>query len=330
MKTLSMLTALVAFGLIGCSEKKMEAVPVGEMKEYKDPGLGWSINYPANWPVVNAEVGHARFYNATGVDSKFRVPNEPGTIGVEISVDVAKASDAAAQIQKNIAEMKSGGFQLEPEENITVNGMTATKVKYGANYGKNSIIHGHHVYVSKDSTVYDLGFAGFGQMYGAYAQVFDAALNSFKPAKPKEKGADETLPSESFSPFNGKTASFDYPDNFNSTNPARGSYEELAEFRGVRQDCSIRYDVSPAKGLTLEKVFEQKKGLIRGGSSGKATVGGQPAMSLNGAVTKDVQRKMYFVVRNDKIMRFTVDWYRPQSAQYTAAYDKVIASVKFK
>lgn len=330
MKTLAVLTALVAFGLIGCSEKKMESVPVGEMKEYKDPGMGWSISYPATWPVVNAEVGHARFYNATGVDSKFRVPNEPGTVGVEISVDVTKTGDAAAEVRKNIAEMKSGGFQIEPEENVTVNGITATKVKYGANYGKNSIIHGHHVYVSKDSLVYDLGFAGFGQLYGAYTQVLDAALNSFKAAKPKEKGADETLPSESFSTFNGKTVSFDYPDNFNSTNPARGSYEELAEFRGVRLDCSIRYDVSPAKGLTLEKVFEQKKGLIRGGSSGKATVGGQPAMTLTGAVTKDVQRKMYFVVRNDKIMRFTTDWFRPQSAQYGAAYDKVIASVKFK
>lgn len=330
MKTAAVLSVLVAFGLFGCTEKKMEPVPAGEMKEYKDPGLGWSINYPSNWPLVNAEVGHARFYNASGVDTKFRVPNEPGTTGVEISVDVAKTADAAADIRKNIAEMKSGGFQVEPEENVTVDGMAATKVKYGANYGKNSIIYGHHVYVAKDSLVYDLGFAGFGQMYGAYTQIFDASLNSFKMAKPKEKGADETLPAESFSTFNGKTVSFDYPDNFNSTSPGRGSYEEVAEFRGVRLDCSIRYDVSPAKGLTLEKVFEQKKGLIRGGSTGRTTVGGEPAMTLTGGVSRDVQRKMYFVVRNDKIMRFTTDWFRPQSAQYGAAYDKVISSVKFK
>ncbi len=330
MKTLSMLAALIAIVLIGCSEKKMEAVPVGEMTEYKDPGMGWSIGYPKMWPVVNAEVGRARFYNANDVDSKFRVPNEPGTVGVEVSVDAHKSSDAAAEIAKSIAEMKSGGFQVEPEEKVTVNGMDATKVKYGANYGKNSIIYGHHVYIMKDSLLYELGFAGFGKFYEAYAQVFDAVLNSFKPAKPKEKGQDETLPSETFSTFNGKTVSFDYPDNYNSTNPSRGTYEEVAEFRGVRQDCSIRYDVSAAKGLTLEKVFAQKKGLIRGGSSGNATVGGLPAMTLTGAVSKDVQRKMYFVVKDDKILRFTTDWFRPQSAQYGAAYDKVIGSAKFK
>ncbi len=330
MKNLSVLAALVAIALFGCSEKKIEPVVPGEMKEYKDPGMGWSISYPANWPIVNAEVGHAHFYNASGVDSKFRVPNEPGTVGAEIAVDVAKTNDPAAEVQKNIAQMKSGGFQVEPEEKVTVNGMTATKVKYGANYGKNSIIYGHHVYVTKDSLVYDLGFSGFGQFYGAYAQVFDAVLNSFKAAKPKEKGADETLPSEAFTTYNGKTVSFDYPDNFNPTGASKGSYEEVAELRGVRQDCSIRYDVSSAKELTLEKVFAQNKGLIRGGSSGKATVGGQPAMTLSGAVTKDVQRKMYFVVMNNKIMRFTTDWFRPQSAQYEAAYGKVMASVKFK
>ncbi|MEK7250869.1 MAG: hypothetical protein AAB209_10665, partial [Bacteroidota bacterium] len=157
MKTTTLfLTALATFALIGCGEKKMEPVAVGEMQEYKDPGLGWSISYPKNWPVVNAEVGRARFYNATGVDLKFRVPNEPGAIGTEIAVDVIKTGDAAAQITKNIAEMKSSGFQLQPEEKVTVNGIEGTKVKYGANYGKNSIIHGHHIYLPKDSVVYDL------------------------------------------------------------------------------------------------------------------------------------------------------------------------------
>lgn len=329
MKT-TVLSLLAAILLIGCGEKKMEPVAVGEMQEYKDPGFGWSLSYPKDWPVVNAEVGRARFYNATGVDSKFRVPNEPGTIGAEISVDVIKTGDAASQVAKNIAEMKANQFQVQPEEKVTVNGIEGTKVKYAANWGKGSIIHGHHVYLAKDSLLYDLGFAGFGQFYDAYAAVFDASLNSFKPAKPKEKGRDETLPAESYTTFNGKAFSFDYPENFNTTNPAKGKYDEVAEFRGVRQDCSIRFDVSAAKGLTLEKVFQQNKGLIRGGVAGKATVAGQPAMTLTGAVTKDVVRRMYFIVKDDKIIRITTDWYKPQSEQYTAAYDKVIASVKLK
>lgn len=330
MKTTLFLVTLATIALVGCAEKKMEPVPVGEMQEYKDPGLGWSISFPKDWPQVNAQVGRARFYNATGVDLKFRVPNEPGTIGAEIAVDVIKTGDAAAQIAKNIAEMKAGGFQLQPEEKVTVSGVPGTKAKYGANYGKNSIIYGHHVYLPKDSVVYDLAFNGFGKFYDAYARVFEASLNSFKPAKPKEKGRDETLPSESFSSFNGKMFSFDYPENFNSTNPSKGKFEEVVELRGVRQDCSIRFDVFDAKGLTLDKVFDQNKKSFRGAGAGTATVGGQPAKMLTYSPAKDVMRRFFYVVRNGKVIRITTDWYRPQTDTYAVAYDKVIASVKFK
>ena len=115
MKTTTLfLIPLAAIALIGCGEKKMEPVNVGEMQEYKDPGLGWSISYPKDWPQVNAEVGRARFYNAVGVDLKFRVPNEPGTPGAEIAVDAIKTGDGAGQIVKNIAEMKAGQFQVQP------------------------------------------------------------------------------------------------------------------------------------------------------------------------------------------------------------------------
>ncbi|MER3525143.1 MAG: hypothetical protein C4326_14130 [Ignavibacteria bacterium] len=331
MKTTRLLMDLCAAAiLIGCGEKKLEPVPLGEMQEYRDPGLGWAISYPKEWPAVNAEVGRARFYNAPGVDLKFRVPNEPGTIGVEIAVDAIKTGDPAAVIAKNIAEMKTAGFQVQPEEKITVAGIEGTKVKYGANYGKNSIIYGHHIYLAKDSMLYDLGFAGFGQFYEAYAQVFDASLKSFQPAKPKEPGRDETLPSETFDTFPGRMFTFQYPDNFSPTNPPKGSFEEVVELRGRRLDCSIRFDVFDAKGLTLEKVFDQNKGKFRGATQGSATVGGQPAKMLTLAATKDVMRKVYFVVHNGKVIRITLDWFKPQSEAYAAAYDKVIASVKFK
>ncbi|MBI5473194.1 MAG: hypothetical protein HY961_12695 [Ignavibacteriae bacterium] len=325
------LAALAALALIGCGTEKMQPVPVGEMQEYRDPGFGWSISYPKNWPAPLAEVGRARFYNEQGVDQKFTVPNEPGTLGAEIKVTTIKTGQPAEQIAKSIAEMKAGGYKVDPEEKVTVAGIAGTKVKYGANYGKNSIIYGHYLYLPADSMVYELGFSGFEQFYEAYAQVFDASLNSFKLPKPKEPGRDETLPSDVVMPINGKMFSFEAPDNFTSTSPAKGKYEEVVELRSEkRQDCSIRFDVQPAKGLTLEKVFDQNKGLLRGGAAGKSTVGGEQAMTLTGSVTKDVQRRFYFIVKNDKIIRITTDWFKPQTEAYNQAYGKVIASVKFK
>lgn len=325
-----LMVVLTAALLAGCGERKMESVPVSEMQEYRDPGLGWAISYPKEWPVVNAEVGRARFYNAVGVDLKFRVPNEPGTIGVEIAVDAIKTGDAAGEIARRIKEMKEAQFQVQPEEQIIVADLQGTKVRYGANYGKNSIIYGHHIYLVKDSMLYDLGFAGFGQFYDAYAQVFDASLKSFKPAKPKEPGRDETLPSDNYETYTGKFFSFQYPDNFNSTNPSRGKFEEVIELRGRRLDCTIRFDVFDAKGLTVDKVFEQNKGAYRGATAGTATVAGEPARTLTLSPRADVMRKVYFVVYGGKAIRITLDWYKPQTADYTAAYDKVIASVKFK
>jgi hypothetical protein len=331
MKTLFYLT-LAASMLIGCGEEKMAPVPLGELKEYKDPVDGWAISYPAMWPVQLAQAGQrARFYNDQGVDLRFSAPNEPGVNGVEISIDATNEADVAGFAAKDIAQMKANQYQVQAEEKIDVSGMQATKVKYAANWGKNSIIYGHYVYVPKDSIMYKLGFNGFEQFYNAYAAIFDASLKSFKPAKPKVAGVDESLPSEDFETYNGRSFSFDYPGNFNSTNREKGKFEEVAEVRSSKRlDCSIRFDVFDSKGLTLDKVFDQNKALFRGASSGNATVGGQPAKTLTYAATREVMRKFYFVVRNGKVTRITTDWYKGQSAAYDAAYGKVIGSVRFK
>jgi hypothetical protein len=280
--------------------------------------------------VQNTQVGQARFYNAPEVDQKFKAPAEPGTLGVEISVDAVKTKEAPAEIKKFKEDLTAAGIQFKPDESVTVSGLPGTKMPFVANYGAKNIMKGYYVLVPTDSMYYRFSFSGFGQFTEAHAGVFDAVLKSFQTPKPVEKGADPTLPAATLSEYNGKLFSFQYPENFNSTNPAKKNYEEVAELRGGRNDCSVRIDVAAAKGLTLEKVFEQSKSVLKGGSQGKATINGIPALTLTGAASKDVQRRFYFVVRNDKIIRITTDWYRPQTEQYSAAYDKLINSIKFK
>ncbi len=131
-------------------------------------------------------------------------------------------------------------------------------------------------------------------------------------------------------PYDAKLFTFEYPDNFNFVAAPKGSNDLVLALRGVRQDCSIRFDVFGAKGQTLDKVVEQNKGKFAGAVQGKATVGGQPATTLTYSATKDVERRFYFVVKDDKVFRTTMDWYKPQRTEYLAAYDKVIGSVKFK
>ena len=315
--------------LLGCGgEKKMEPVAVGQMEEYRDPAIGFKVKHPTGW-IVNAEVGRARFYNATDVDKKFLDPLGAYPTGVEISVSAKKSMDPAGDISRMKDEFKQS-VTPKPEEPATVVGKPAIKIPFAANYGKGNIIHGYHLFFDADSIVYEIGCAGFGNTFEAYAAVFDAALGSFEPAKPAEKGRDATLPSESFAEYDAKMFTFEYPDNFNFTNPAKGKNEIVVGLRGVRQDCNILFDVFGAQGLTLAKVVDQNKGRYKGATQGKATIGGEPAVTLTLSAAKDVDRMVYFAVRNDKVIRITMDWYKPHKEAYAAAYGKVISSIKFK
>jgi len=321
-------TALIVPG--GCGpEKKMDPVPLSEMVEYKDPGIGFSFNHPVGW-IVNAQVGTVRMHNAQDVDKKFLDPTGVAPLGVEISVKVARFPAPPAQIKVIKDEWVAEGVQIGQDQSVTVDGKAGTKVSYTANWGGGNIIYGHRILVPVDTMLYDLIYSGFGQHYEAYAAVFDASLNSFKMPVAREKGRDETLPSETFSSYDADLLSFTYPDNFNSTNPQKGKNELVVELRGYRQDCSIRFDVFSAQGLSVDKVFEQNKGKYRARSTGKETIGGEAAHYVSYSPAAQVESRAYFVVKNDRVYRITMNWYKPQEAEYMAAYDKVSASIKMK
>ena len=160
--------------------------------------------------------------------------------------------------------------------------------------------------------------------------IFDAITKSFEFAKPVEKGRDQTLPSEAFTDYDAKLFSFQYPKNFNFVVVPKGNNELALGLRGVRQDCSILFHVFAAKGLTVEKVVDQNKGKYAGATTGKATISGQPALTLTYSPTREVERRFYFLVKADKVYRVSMDWFKPQREQYLATYEKVIQSIKIK
>jgi len=321
--------ALLLLALAGCGgEKKMEPVKVGEMDFYRDPGFGYSIQYPKGW-IVNAEVGRAGFYSAQEVDKKFLDPTGQFPDGVAIAVTVIRSAsmDTARKIMDDMAK---SGFQVARPDSVTLGGKTGLRFAYTGMYTKTIKETGQHIYVAADTVIYDIKTAGFGGYYDAYKAVFDASLASIQFPKPAVPGRDETLPAETTSEFAGKLFSLQAPDNYNQIPASKGANDEVMELRGRRLDCSIRIDVFGAKGLTVEKVFDQNKGKYRGAAEGKANVAGLTAMTLTYAPTPNVERRFYFMVKNDKVIRVTMDWYRPQREEYLKAYDKAIASLKIK
>jgi hypothetical protein len=327
------LLVLVAITLTvsGCGGKK-EIVPVavGEMEVYHDPVLGYNISYPKGW-IPDVEAGRrARFWSVQDVGKRFLDPTGPYPDGALIGVEVIKTADPAAETKKILEELAAANVVLGQQEPITVKDKPAIRVSSTANFGKGTVAYTDRVFIGADSLLYEMDFGGINDQYAIQKLIFDASLASFEFPKPAVAGADETLPSATMNPYDAKLFTFEYPDNFNFVTVPKGSNDLVLALRGVRQDCSIRFDVFGAKGQTVEKVVEQNKGKFAGAQVGKATVGGQPAMTLTYSATKDVERRFYFVVKDDKVYRTTMDWYKPQRAEYLAAYDKVISSIKFK
>ena len=321
---------LLGLLLVGCGgPKKTPPVPVGQMEEYRDPGYGFRISRPQGW-LSNAEVGHVQFFNQPDVDKKFLDPTGAYPNGVMIEVSVISTQTAAQDRKQRIDEMVRNNFQLGKEEGITVAGMQAYRDPYSANWGSGIKETGDHIYIQMDTLLYDIRMAGFGDLYDAYKDIFTASLNSFELPKPVVKGRDETLPSEEFIAGENAYFRYQYPGNFNVSRPNKGTYEFVEMLEGKNLSTSIRFDIFDAKGLTIEKVFDQNKGKYKATASGKATISGEPAMWLQYSATKDVDRRFYFVVFKGKVLRVTMDWMKAQKEDYLSAYEKVLGSIKFK
>jgi len=321
---------LLGLLLIGCGgQKKTPPVPVGQMEEYRDPGYGWRISYPQGW-LSNSEIGHAQFFNQPDVDKKFLDPTGAFPNGVLIEVSVTKTENAAQDRKARVDEMVKNNFVMGKEEGVTIADMQALHDPYSANWGSGTKETGDHYYIIMDTMLYDIRMAGFGDLYDAYKDVFTAALNSFQLPKPAVKGRDETLPSEEFSAGENNYFRYQFPSNFNVSRPAKGSYEFVEVLEGKNLSTSIRFDIFDAKGLTLEKAFDQNKGKYKPESTGKATVSGEPALWLQYSPRKDLDRRFYFSVYKGKVLRVTMDWIKAQKDDYLAAYEKVLGSIKFK
>ena len=247
-----------------------------------------------------------------------------------IAIDVIKTTAPDQQKASILAEMKNPGRTITPETLTSIGGKSATTISYTATWSKKAKEEGMHIFVPLDTLLYDITFAGFGDHYAAHKLIFDAVTKSFEFPKPVEKGRDPTLPAETSTDFDAKLFSFQYPENFNFVDVAKGNNDLALGLRGVRQDCSIQFIVFGAKGLTVEKVVEQNKAKYPGATAGKATISGQPALTLTYAPTREVERRVFFAVKNDKAYRVIMDWYKPQREQYLATYDKVIQSIKIK
>jgi hypothetical protein len=328
MKQIIIFCTVLILILSGC-EKKLEPVPVGEMNEYKDPVFGFHMKYPKEWKQLGT-TGKALFCKSQEVSSKFldpRTGEEGAQVVAEIIVSRGQSIDEIIQNQKN--ELKQIA-QISPDEQITVSGKPSVKVPYSIKVTSKVSITGFEIFIPGDTALYKLDFVGYGDQFAAHAAVFDAILKSYTLPIIVTKKTDTWQVSQNLETYNTNFFTMQYPDNLEFVQVNKGDKDLVMEMRADRRDCSIHIDVFGAKNLTIEKVWDQNKGKYKAKSTGEIKIDGLKAFWVDYSPVVNINSRAYFVVKNDKVIRTTINCFAPQKDVYFPVLEKCVSSLKLK
>jgi hypothetical protein len=337
MKTKVLLMLIAALLLWqGCAKKVVKA-NIAEWDRFQDPYFKATFTYPKGWYVVN-EPGKISIYNNQDATQKFFDPLSKHPEGVRLVVALDKSDTLSSTLEKYVKnfsdDQTTAGFVVKTREQKTIEGLPAIELAYAGNYDKETKLSSTRIAtVGKDSSFYYLAYDGFNELYEQYKVVYDSALSSLVLPKPRvvAKNVDPSLPVEDLDKFANEVLEIGYPANFSpAIAKPKGEVTFALEIKGYRQDCFISIDVRPAKKLTLEKVVEQNSKQFKSTSKGEAKISGEKAVFLNFSPMKDVDGRVYFVVKDDKFYRVITYYYAPMKKSFQPAYDKAVASVRFK
>ena len=318
----------------GCTKKAVK-VNITEWDQFQDPYFKVTFTYPKGWYVVN-EPGKISIYSSQEASQKFFDPTSMNPIGVRITVmqDKDTLKSTLDQFVKDFRnDQIQSGFDIKSAESKTMEGLPATELVYSGFYDKETKISAIRAIAWKDSSFYTLVYEAFNELYEPYKMVYDSVFSSLTLPKPRvfAKNVDPSLPVEEFDKFTNDVVEFAYPANFTPTlGKPKGEVTFALEVKGYRVDCFVDIDVRPAKKLSLEKVVEQNSKSYKSTSKGNATLSGEKSVYMNFTPTKNIDGRVYFMVKNDKFYRIITYYYSPMKKSFQPAFDRVIASIRFK
>jgi hypothetical protein len=336
--TVNILVAVFSMlALVFSSCNKPQAPVIKEWELYQDPFYGFELQYPKGW-LVNAEANRIKVYSSQEVATHFFDPASGGKIGVEILFGFEKFSAVGVgtlDAYKVQTKEKLSGIGVLGAEKPGILGKEAgEEIAYTSKINKSTTIYGRRIIAARDSVFYYVNFSGFNEDYTLYAAAFDTVLNSIRLPQPKSKSKDPNeaaKPSAEVSKYTGEFFEIQYPYNFQYTLPAKKGETIFAlQIKGLREDSDIMIDILPAKKLTVEKVFEQNKGKFKPKTMGDATIDGNPAKYLTTSPAPNIERRVYFTVKNDKMYRVILTWNKPMTGDFQPAFEKSVASLKIK
>lgn len=337
MKTKILLFLCVApFLWQGCAKKVVKANITG-WDHFQDPYFKVTFTYPKGWFVPPPEPDKVSIYNNDQASQKFFDPTSMNPPGIRITI-VQTKDTLNVPLDQHVKDFKDdrsqSGFDVKATTDRTIDSVRAVEVVYSGFYDKDTKLSGIRTTMWKDSSFYDVTYEAFNDLFDPYRVVYDSIVASLELPRPRviAKNVDPSLPVEEFDKYSNDILELGYPANFSpSIETPKGEETFAMKVKGYREDCFVTIDIRPAKKLSLDKVVEQNSKSFQGAKSKTdATVSGEKAYYLDFSPVKNIQGRVYFMVKNDRFYRIITYYYIPMKKVFQPAFDKVVASIRFK
>jgi len=329
--------AFLAVVVAGCQKNAQVAIP--PLEDHRDGSNLFVVKIPPSWQ-QSAEPGKLNIYNSQEAWNRFADPTSSTKSAVRIFI---YAQDAGAKTLETVvgnfkSQLKEEQAQVEPDVQTTLDGSPAVKIPYAMTLDTKTTIFSYRIIAVTDSMEYGIECQGFNDDFKGYGNVFDSIASTFRivpKAVAQQQLPENLVPSPTNTTYQNEYFSIQYPENFTAT-PKQPSGEVKASVlvKGYFEDCTVQVDVLDAKKLNVDKVFDQNKGNYPNSKSQKIQLDGLDAYMISYSPVKDIQRHVYFVVKDNNWIRAISTWNEPSQKKYNTdfqkAFDQVVSSLKLK
>jgi hypothetical protein len=335
-----LLLTLVALVAAGCV-RKAPSTPIDGLELVKDEVRKFEVKVPKNWIKQTQRGDLILAISKPGLNRRF-VYFDKGEGGAKVEMraiplDSTRTVDTLIKNSRLQFDDPKNDF-LYKVENVTLGGKPAKKlsVKFDQEDGE---FRSEAYFAENDSVCTILTLASFGGGYEEYAEAFKEVVSSLKLARrPDAPKTPDTLaptgpqpPSDTLRSYSASDFTIQIPQNFEGKKLSEGGTLSSVNLFGSRLDCNIRVDVFDAsKQKNLEKILAQNKKNYGDKDPVGTKLSGQKAAYFSYNPTATVSSRAYFCVKDDKMFRITVNWFKPEQNVYLPIFEKCVNSVSFK
>lgn len=335
------LLSLLLVGLTlaaGCA-RKATPTPIEGLTLVKDELRKFQVKVPENW-IKQTQTGDLIIaYSKPGISRRFLdFGKGDGGAKVELralTLDSTRTLDSLIKNSKLEFEDKLDRYKIDQ---TTLGGKPAKKlyVKFDQEDGQ---YQSEAYFAENDGVATILTLAAFGNTFDDYTKEFAEIIASVKLArKPDAPKGPDTLaptgpepPSDTLRSYSAPDFTIQIPQNFDGKKSQAAGMLSSVNFFGSRLDCNIQVDVFDAsKQKNLEKILIQNKASYGGKDPIGVTLSGAKGAYFVYNPSGTVSSRAYFVVKNNKLFRITVNWYKPEEKLYLPVFEKSLKTISMQ